>query len=203
MWEIMLIVFVKREHAASIQEPSIKTHRDGLLGMVGNKGGIQVSFSVYNHVFNFVGGHLRHGQGAVDARNEMISNMMKTFKSKNESTHNIDCDVLADYSFIFGDLNYRMNTDFTSLIGKIDQASSLRLKLDQLERCRKGYHEDDKGLGMYPDYEEPPISFAPSYKTVSCLKEQMISDKKPSGASLEIIPIHPQNKKRSGLKDRA
>jgi hypothetical protein len=40
MWEIMLIVFVDKKHIASIQEADIKTHRDGLLGMVGNKGGI-------------------------------------------------------------------------------------------------------------------------------------------------------------------
>ena len=40
MWEIMLIVFVARRHTTKVMEASIKTHRDGLLGMVGNKGGI-------------------------------------------------------------------------------------------------------------------------------------------------------------------
>jgi hypothetical protein len=40
MWEIMLIVFVAKKHTTKVMEASIKTHRDGLLGMVGNKGGI-------------------------------------------------------------------------------------------------------------------------------------------------------------------
>ena len=116
MWEIMMIVFVKREHAAYILEPSIRTHRDGLLGMVGNKGGIQVNFTIHNHVFNFVGGHLKHGQNAIDARNEMISSMMKTFKSKNDHSLDVDCDVMADFNFILGDLNYRLNTGFDKFI---------------------------------------------------------------------------------------
>jgi hypothetical protein len=93
--------------------------------MVGNKGGIQVSFSLYNRSFNFISGHLKHGAKAVDARNEMMSNMIKTFRSKNEATLDLDSDVLADYSFVFGDLNYRYNTDFTNFIHRVGEAHEL------------------------------------------------------------------------------
>jgi len=120
MWEIMLIVFVARRHTTKVMEASIKTHRDGLLGMVGNKGGIQVTFSLYNRVFTFISGHLKHGKNAVDARNEMMGSMLKTFKSKSEATQDLDSDMVSDYSFIFGDLNYRFNTDFTDMISKVD-----------------------------------------------------------------------------------
>jgi endonuclease/exonuclease/phosphatase family metal-dependent hydrolase len=40
MWEIMLLVFAKQEHVNNIREPEIRTYRNGLFGMVGNKGGI-------------------------------------------------------------------------------------------------------------------------------------------------------------------
>jgi len=57
----MLIVFVSKRHSKQIMEANIKTHRDGLLGMVGNKGACQVTFTLYNRMFNFISGHLRHG----------------------------------------------------------------------------------------------------------------------------------------------
>jgi hypothetical protein len=31
----------------------------------------------------------------------------------------------------------------------------------------KGYNEEDYGLGVFPDYDEPKIDFLPSYKRVS------------------------------------
>ena len=61
MWEIMLLVFAKKKHAANIRDPEIRTYRNGLFGMVGNKGGIQFNFNFCNHNFNFVTCHLRHG----------------------------------------------------------------------------------------------------------------------------------------------
>jgi hypothetical protein len=57
----MLIVFVAKKHSRQIMNLGIKTHRDGLLGMVGNKGACQCTFSLYDRSFNFVSGHLRHG----------------------------------------------------------------------------------------------------------------------------------------------
>ena len=79
-----------------------------------------MTFSLYNRVFTFISGHLKHGKNAVDARNEMMGSMLKTFKSKSEATQDLDSDMVSDYSFIFGDLNYRFNTDFTEMIDKVD-----------------------------------------------------------------------------------
>jgi hypothetical protein len=164
MWEIMLIVFVAKKHSSKVQEASIKTHRDGLLGMVGNKGGIQVTFSLYNKIFTFISGHLKHGKNAVDARNEMISSMLKTFRSKGESTLDLDSDIVADYSFIFGDLNYRFNTNFTDMIDRVDEAPSMIEEMCQLKFVVKDLDDDAEGLGAYPNYLEPEITFGPSYK---------------------------------------
>lgn len=113
MFQIMLLVFVAKKHLSQVMDLGIKTHRDGLLGMVGNKGACQCTFALYDRTFNFVSGHLRHGQNAVDARNEMMSSIMKTFRCKENG---LDSDVLADYTWVFGDLNYRMNSNFTDLI---------------------------------------------------------------------------------------
>jgi hypothetical protein len=55
----------------------------------------------------------------------MFASMLKTFKSKNEATQDLDSDVVADYSFVFGDLNYRFNTDFTDMIDKVENAPNM------------------------------------------------------------------------------
>ena len=60
----------------------------------------------------------------------MMANMIKTFRSKNEATLDLDSDVLADYSFVFGDLNYRYNTDFTSFIHRVGEAHTLLEEYD-------------------------------------------------------------------------
>jgi len=162
MFQIMLLVFVAKRHSKQIMEASIKTHRDGLLGMVGNKGACQCTFTLYNKVFNFVSGHLRHGQNAVDARNEMMSNIMKTFRCKEEVFNGLDSDVLADYTWIFGDLNYRMNSNFQDLVPLIKDCPSLIKSLDQYTEAIKSYEEE--GSAAYPDFEESEITFPPSYK---------------------------------------
>jgi len=40
MWEIVLLVFVLQKHSLNVLNPEIRTYRNGLFGMVGNKGGI-------------------------------------------------------------------------------------------------------------------------------------------------------------------
>ena len=80
-------------------------------------------------------GHLVHGQNTVDGRNEMMSSFMNTFKSKNEQTLDLDADFLCDYNFIFGDLNYRMDSTFSEMIYDIAKAHTMLSSHDQLTRC--------------------------------------------------------------------
>ena len=42
----------------------------------------------------------------------------------------MDCDTFSDYSFICGDMNYRINSTFTELTKNIE--SALDPKMDQL-----------------------------------------------------------------------
>ena len=60
----------------------------------------------------------------------MMGNILKTFKSKDEGFAGMDSDIIADYCWIFGDLNFRLNSDFKTLIQKIDELPSLVESLD-------------------------------------------------------------------------
>mmetsp|Transcript_26318 Transcript_26318/g.19746 ORF Transcript_26318/g.19746 Transcript_26318/m.19746 type:complete len:112 (+) Transcript_26318:102-437(+) len=69
----------------------------------------------------------------------------------------LDSDAMADYSFIIGDFNYRMNSTFTELVPQMEKILELRPKLDQL-------HIAMNFQNKYPGYFEAPIAFLPTYK---------------------------------------
>ena len=81
--------------------------------MIGNKGGLQISFRIYDYLFNVINVHLIHGAKRFEKRNEMMSELIRKMRIQREE---IDPDIIADFSFILGDLNYRMEGTFESLV---------------------------------------------------------------------------------------
>lgn len=67
----------------------------------------------------------------------------------------LECDSLADFSFIFGDLNYRLNSDFEYLTAHMEETK--KKSMDQL------YLSMNKS-NNYPCYEEGEITWPPTYK---------------------------------------
>lgn len=57
----------------------------------------------------------------------MMSDLIKKMKNHREE---IDPDIIADISFIFGDLNYRLDGTYDSLAPIVDKLSSMRMQLD-------------------------------------------------------------------------
>jgi hypothetical protein len=55
----------------------------------------------------------------------MVSSFMNTFKSKEDQTLDMDADFLSDYNFIFGDLNYRMDSTFSEMIYDVARAHTM------------------------------------------------------------------------------
>ena len=69
----------------------------------------------------------------------------------------MDTDTLADFNFILGDLNYRLESSFSELNDEtINLCHDMLKDREQLTEARK--------KGLYPLYEEPEIKFKPSYK---------------------------------------
>ena len=59
----------------------------------------------------------------------------------------IDPDIISDFNFILGDLNYRLDGTFEELEPQIDKIVGMRIERDQLYKSMKFY-------GQYPDYME-------------------------------------------------
>ena len=84
----------------------------------------------------------------------MMSELIKSLRVFREE---IDPDFLCDFSFLLGDFNYRLQSTFLELHPYLADITSLRIGLDQL-------HLVMNELGKYPEYQEPPINFKPTYK---------------------------------------
>jgi len=121
---------------------------------VGNKGCVAYSFILRDRAFNFIACHLKHGQENEEKRNKEASQILKELKFSNPTYKGLECDSNADFTFFFGDLNYRTNSTFDELDKDIKE--SMNPKLDQLHLAMKSGH--------YPEYREMEKSWLPTYK---------------------------------------
>ena len=66
---LLLLIYVKSSHASKVKDVRVTSTGVGLLGMMGNKGGVTVRFNYYDSSLCFVCSHLAAHRGAVSARN--------------------------------------------------------------------------------------------------------------------------------------
>ena len=114
MWEMWMIAYIKSKKIHLIKGNINKRQRAcGIANMVGNKGGIQMYFNLNDRYYNFIACHLIHGQDNRIKRDEMMEELIRNFKIEREE---MDPDIVCDYNFIMGDLNYRFDTTFEEMI---------------------------------------------------------------------------------------
>ena len=114
-----------------------------------------VQFSLYNLKFSFINCHLASGAENVDARLKMASDLLKTISCTNgEDT--LGPDATSDFSFLMGDLNFRLNQSYAELMPHINDAPRLVANLDQLVVAQRDGH--------FPGYIEGGLDFMPTYK---------------------------------------
>eukprot|EP00347_Sterkiella_histriomuscorum_P004413 403360556 len=153
MWEMFLVAFIKTDHVQYLHNKQSSYKAAGIGNILGNKGGLQISFKLYDNLFNFINVHLVHGEKRFEKRNDMMSDLIKKMRNQREE---IDPDMISDFSFILGDLNYRMESTYDELVQRLNEIIKLRLKMDQLLKAIS--------QGKYPLYKEFAINFMPSYK---------------------------------------
>jgi hypothetical protein len=72
-------------------------------------------FKLNDKHFNFIAVHLLHGQNNREKRDEMMSTLIEYFKVDRQE---MDSDLICDYNFIMGDLNYRIDSTYEAMIDK-------------------------------------------------------------------------------------
>ncbi|KAK0087327.1 hypothetical protein PV325_001267 [Microctonus aethiopoides] len=154
---MMLIVFSQENHIPFIKSISVDTVGTGIMGKLGNKGGVAVSCSIHNTSICFVNAHLAAHCEEFERRNQDYADIC----SRLSFSAHIPPKNFKDHDQIYwlGDLNYRITElDVLSAKQHITMGNYPPvLALDQLGQQRR--------LGrVLQDFHEAEITFKPTYK---------------------------------------
>ncbi|RZB39939.1 inositol polyphosphate 5-phosphatase OCRL-1, partial [Asbolus verrucosus] len=152
---MQLVVLVNIKHYQFVKNVAVDTVGTGILGKMGNKGGVAVRLELHNTSLCFVNCHLAAHVEEFERRNQDYKdiNARTNFKKHPQS--------VKDHEQVYwlGDLNYRITDLNTSqvktLLGR--QEMITLLKADQLNQQKERGH-------VLLDYTEGDITFPPTYK---------------------------------------
>uniref|UniRef100_T1IVI5 phosphoinositide 5-phosphatase n=1 Tax=Strigamia maritima TaxID=126957 RepID=T1IVI5_STRMM len=154
---MMLIVFIQEKHFADVTNVVAETVGTGIMGKMGNKGGVAVRLDLHNTSLCFVNSHLAAHAEECERRNQdfndicarMIFNQFTPPKSIRNH----------DHIYWLGDLNYRIvNLDVDLVKTRIKNEQYLLLmENDQLSQQRNLKK-------VFVGFEEGQINFPPTYK---------------------------------------
>ncbi|KAL2912017.1 hypothetical protein HK105_208510 [Polyrhizophydium stewartii] len=160
-------VFVRSAVTSIITGVQVSMVKTGLGGYHGNKGSICTRFLWRDTPMCFVNCHLAAHQSHTSARNSDIAHILKETAFPKVAGEGLwmrggDGTMVFDHEAIFwsGDLNYRIDATRQVVIEKINQSDWPALwENDQLLRQKLG----NPSFGLR-DFEEGPLSFAPTFK---------------------------------------
>lgn len=182
---LLILIYVKASVASKVKDVRASSTGVGLLGMMGNKGGVSVRFSYYDSAVCIVCAHLAAHRGAVSARNADFKAIMDRTVFPAESASHVDdsealnADLVVrprhgaektkgmdltigdhDHLFWLGDFNYRIDEELST-----DEVFSL-IEAGKLEHLRdRDQLNIERGRGsVFPGFSEGLIEFWPTYK---------------------------------------
>jgi hypothetical protein len=157
LWEIKIFVFARNnlrigQEISGVETSSVAT---GIMGIMGNKGGVAVAMRLHTLSLCFVNSHLAaHTEKNAD-RHRMFEEIDSGLKVGNNE---LDMSMQFDHLFWIGDLNYRIELPPEQIVTYIEDRKWTELFLkDQL---LQGMIKQESFSG----YSEGVIDFAPTYK---------------------------------------
>lgn len=173
---LMLCVFVKATHEPRVKCVHSESVGVGVMGMMGNKGGVSTRFQFYDSTICIINSHLAAHRENVAGRNADFQNIYSKLaydighEAAKESIQNGSLSQwangsqigVADHDIVFwlGDLNYRihesMQTEEVLAYAKRGDLGILK-KIDQLNLERKATR-------VFQNFQEGELNFLPTYK---------------------------------------
>ncbi|KAL9676830.1 hypothetical protein QQ045_005050 [Rhodiola kirilowii] len=161
---LFVTIWMKKELVQHVSHLRTSCVNRGIMGCLGNKGCISVSFAFLQTSFCFICSHLASGEKEGDElrRNMDVTEILKStqFPKMCKSTQSKVPDKILDHERIiwFGDLNYRIALSYSDTRKLLlENAWDALLNKDQLKI------ERDAGR-VFKGWKEGKIYFAPTYK---------------------------------------
>ena len=146
-------VFAKQSFAGVISHIQHCKVKRGIKGMVGNKGGVLLRFTIKDTALCFINCHLESGQKKTPERFTMLREIVEIGQNKLGVRDN-DNDCL----FVFGDLNFRINLD--NLLTRDRLESGNLAELLPFDQYLQNYASDvfcrhclEGSITFYPTYK--------------------------------------------------
>ncbi|XP_049792520.1 inositol polyphosphate 5-phosphatase OCRL isoform X1 [Schistocerca nitens] len=154
---MMLLIFVQEQHVAYVRGVATETVGTGIMGKMGNKGGVGVRLDFHSTSICFVNSHLAAHVEEYERRNQDYHDICQRMSF----TRFLPPKGIKDHDQIFwlGDLNYRI-TDLDPKIVKdcIDKNNlETIIEFDQLR-------QQHKNKNVFVGYQEGSLTFRPTYK---------------------------------------
>ncbi|XP_074970537.1 type II inositol 1,4,5-trisphosphate 5-phosphatase isoform X2 [Phalacrocorax aristotelis] len=157
---IMLLLYVKADLALNISEVEIETVGTGIMGRMGNKGGVAIRFKFHNTSVCVVNSHLAAHMEEYERRNQDFKDICSRMQFC-QSDPNLPPLTIGKHDVILwlGDLNYRLEElDVAKVKQLVDEKAFLELcQYDQLKRQMNAN-------AVFDGFTEGEISFQPTYK---------------------------------------
>ncbi|KAM6239671.1 type II inositol 1,4,5-trisphosphate 5-phosphatase [Porphyrio hochstetteri] len=157
---IMLLLYVKADLAVNISEVEIETVGTGIMGRMGNKGGVAIRFKFHNTSVCVVNSHLAAHMEEYERRNQDFKDICSRMQFCQSDPHLPPLTIgKHDVILWLGDLNYRLEElDVTKVKQLVDEKAYLELcQYDQLKRQMNAN-------AVFEGFTEGEISFQPTYK---------------------------------------